>query len=373
MPTRSRSRCATRAGAVRGRPEHGARDGLRRPLSNQGGSPVETILAALGGVLGDGRHLDRGQEAPGGRALPAPRAGHPARRVPADLHADRRRPRGRRARPVRGGAAPVASSCRRRSTARSTRWSRPGATDVHHRYRIGRPARRRTRPRARSSRPGRTPGPTSWPISRGSAVDDRLRGKRPVRAAGRGRGSRCASRSTGPTSAGSTAGSRGSSRSPRALSADPRRRGRDPSRASWRPSAKATSDRISAMLPSVWAKRGGYSCSGSTLGRGRRPAIRRQIDAVDRVLETERGADPIDRRASGDEPDRAGQERDDQQDGRDARLRTDARAGRSSAPSGAARRRRRGWRSASDRSPGDAELRDAEPDDTRARVEHDAR
>ena len=72
------------------------------------------------------------------------------------------------------------------------------------------------------------------------------------------------------------------------------------------------------MLPRIWAKRGGYSCSGSTLGRARTFAIRRQIDAVDRVLEAERGADADRQQGEGDEPDRAGQERDDQQDGRDA-------------------------------------------------------
>ncbi len=43
-------------------------------------SPVETVLAALGRLHGDGRHLDRDQEAPGGRGLPDPRPRRPARR-----------------------------------------------------------------------------------------------------------------------------------------------------------------------------------------------------------------------------------------------------------------------------------------------------
>ena len=33
---------------------------------------------------------------------------------------------------------------------------------------------------------------------------------------------------------------------------------------------------MSAVLPSTWAKRGGYSCSGSTLGRASAFASRRQ-------------------------------------------------------------------------------------------------
>ena len=99
-------------------------------------SPVETIVAALARVLGHGRRLDRGEEAPGDRPLRGPRRRQPARRVSAGPD------RGRPSR-TRSGAR---TSRRRRSAAAielsATKYCpvnamvSAGATEVHHRYRI---------------------------------------------------------------------------------------------------------------------------------------------------------------------------------------------------------------------------------------------
>ena len=77
------------------------------------------------GVLGDGRRLDRGQEAPGGRALRGPR-----RSATSATSTRRSSPRSTSSTRSSGTTCPrrrsgAPSSCRRRSTARSTRWSRP--------------------------------------------------------------------------------------------------------------------------------------------------------------------------------------------------------------------------------------------------------
>ena len=116
-----------------------------------------------GRLLGDGRLVDRGQEAPGHRALRDPRRRPPARRVPAGAH------RGRPS-PTRSGARTVAEAAIRRAIELSATKYCPvnamvsaGATTVHHRYVIhagGEPALRgRGRGhRHRSVPPARRPG-----------------------------------------------------------------------------------------------------------------------------------------------------------------------------------------------------------------------
>ena len=139
------------------------------------------------GLFRDGRHRDRAQEAPERRALRDPRGRRAARRVPAGADRGHRHARGlgHRTSPSRRSAA--ASSCRRPSTARSTRWSRPGrrpsttGTRSTRRRPVPRPAPRPSTPRARSSRPARTAAPTSWrsksPLDR-SDLSGMLRGRR---------------------------------------------------------------------------------------------------------------------------------------------------------------------------------------------------
>ena len=195
-------------------------------VSNQGGSPVETILMALG-------------------ACSAMDVVSIAAKKRQAVDSYRLHVRGTQ-RDEYPRSSPTSTSCTsssgrdlseaalRRSIELSATKYCPvnamvsaGDTVVHHRYRIRSTARPHTRPRTRSSRPDRTPGP-NLPISRGSAVDDRFRGKRRVGATGPAAGPDPGHERRAPTSAGSTAGSRGSSRSPRGPSGAGRPRGRDP-------------------------------------------------------------------------------------------------------------------------------------------------
>ena len=98
----------------------------RRATSNQGGSPVETVARRPRRLLGDGRHLDRAQEAPGASsATRSTSSGDQRDEYPQVLTEVEVDPRGRGPRPVARRRSGARSSCRRRSTARSTRCSRP--------------------------------------------------------------------------------------------------------------------------------------------------------------------------------------------------------------------------------------------------------
>ena len=97
------------------------------------------------------------------------------------------------------------------------------------------------------------------------------------------------------------------------------------------PTANATSARIRATLPRVWAKRGGYSCSGSTAqaGRGRDRAA---SDAVDRPAQAEGRADADRQQDQRHQPGVSGQRRPAIRTAPRRRHRSDGRADRSSAP-----------------------------------------
>ncbi len=183
-----------------------------------------------------------------------------------------------------------------------------GATEIHHAYRVSRPGEPTEEAEVIVTGPYQRPESSSTRVPRGQRafgaeggallmlefgrsgearflmpMDGIIScsGSAPERATGsgrpRGRASRSGSRDPAPTSAGSRAGSRGSSRSWPAASGGPATASVRPQPSVVAPSANETSARVSATLPSTCAKRGGYSCSGSTLGSARVLAIRRQI------------------------------------------------------------------------------------------------
>ena len=122
-------------------------------------SPVETILAVARGLLRDGRHLDRAQEAPGRRALRDPRG----RRASA-TSTRRSSPRSTSSHEVAGTDLSEAA-IRRCIELSATKYCpvnamvSAGATTSTTATRSTRPARRPSRPPARSSRPARTRRP----------------------------------------------------------------------------------------------------------------------------------------------------------------------------------------------------------------------
>ena len=138
--------------------------------SNQGGSPVETILSALGACSAMDVISIATKKRQAVDGVRDPRHRQPARRVPAGLHRDRRRPRGDRHEPVRGG-----HPARHRAVGDEVL---PGQRDGQRRRDRRPPPLRhpldrrdavRGRP-ARSSRPARTPGRTSSRISADAGV-----------------------------------------------------------------------------------------------------------------------------------------------------------------------------------------------------------
>ncbi len=257
-------------GPRRGRAGRSSSATSRRPNEL---SPVEMIVANLAAcsamdvqsIAAKKRQAIERYEVHGRRA--------PARRVPAGPDRGDGHPRGVGARTISEAAIRRAIELSATKYCPVNAMVSAGATVVHHRYRIHcrrRAAMRRGRGhRDRSVPPARRRRLGGRPSGSGSAP-------RRSRRAGPGRGSRCGSRRPAPTSAGSTAGSPGSSRSrPGASGALATARAKtQPSVGD--PSAKATSDRISAMLPSTWAKRGGYSCSGSVGPSSTTLTIRRQ-------------------------------------------------------------------------------------------------
>ena len=104
--------------------------------SNQGGSPVETVLAALGACTA----MDVISIAVKKRQAIEPYGIHverqPARRVPAGLHRDRRRPRGRRDATCREAAIRRCIELSATKYCPVNAMLSAGATVVHHRYRI---------------------------------------------------------------------------------------------------------------------------------------------------------------------------------------------------------------------------------------------
>ena len=172
-----------------------------------------------------------------------------------------------------------------------------GATVVHHRYRIhstgDEPVRRGGRGHrdraVRAARRRRRSAVADPRLSR-PGVADRLLGERPARppAAGPDPGDevRHPPAQEVEPAAQAVAGHR-----EQRLEARPRR-ARAPSRRSLAPSRTRRARRSGPRCRAVWAKRGGYSCSGVAGGSARRRDDPAPDRAVDRPAEAERRAGP---------------------------------------------------------------------------------
>ena len=134
-----------------GRPGPGRARRVRRRLGRRRAEPGRDGRRRAGRLQRDGRRVDRAQEAPGVHPLRGPGRGGPARRVPAGPDPDRRRPRGRGTGGERRARSAAASSCRPRSTARSTRCWRPAPPRSTTATGSSGPGRSRSTSRARSS------------------------------------------------------------------------------------------------------------------------------------------------------------------------------------------------------------------------------
>ena len=214
MPTRKSVHLEHRGGMqFVASPSSGHAIAFDERASNQGGSPVETVLAALAActamdVISIAAKKRQAVERYEVEASGTQRDEYPQVYTEIDLV-----PCGPRDGSCRRRRSAARSSCPRRSTARSARWSRPGRPSIT-RYRIHPAVITPFEAAGIVISTGPYRGPTSWPSDGGGSDSRQVERIGSASNASRRTRPRVQTRvrGPGPTSAGSRAGTRGSSR-----------------------------------------------------------------------------------------------------------------------------------------------------------------